>query len=369
MNNSWLHLKNKNSNFSLENNDAALDVFEAKDCGWVEQMRPFIKQFSNRGDTVLDPFCGFASTLVAAELEGRAGVGIELDENRTSIANHRLIKLNLKNSIIIQGDAEVISQTIEPVDLIISNIPYFGCNWSKDQFGQLYDISNYNDYLQKMRACLKAFKLTLKKSGYIILMVENIRVGDHFVALAQDIQSMLNECFSFIDERILIYDKPLANTSNIISNRAHEYAFIAQNAPKSINLLQSKLILERLSKLYPEIIVYGSFARWLDKKESEPSDVDILLPNNVSLIQEVTIWFMNKGFKITRWGAPIEKAAISTAIVTTNYFRAEYIDSTGVFILFDIFFPSSNKDHEKFLNKSIMQDGVRSVLEDVIIDE
>ena len=84
---------------------------------------------------------------------------------------------------------------------------------------------------------MRSFKAVLKPSAYIILMVENIRIGDHFVALAQDISSMLAERFLFIDERVLIYDKVDVNDSSVLSNRAHEYALIAPYSPKPINLL------------------------------------------------------------------------------------------------------------------------------------
>jgi site-specific DNA-methyltransferase (adenine-specific) len=42
------------------------------------------------GGVVLDPFAGSGSTLVAAALEGRVGLGFELDQRNVDIANRRL---------------------------------------------------------------------------------------------------------------------------------------------------------------------------------------------------------------------------------------------------------------------------------------
>ncbi len=56
----------------------------------IELPRRCIKLFSFVGDTVLDPFLGSCSTLVATTLTGRKGVGIDIDKNYCEIAKQRL---------------------------------------------------------------------------------------------------------------------------------------------------------------------------------------------------------------------------------------------------------------------------------------
>lgn len=57
----------------------------------VEVIAPLIRCFSKPGDLVLDPFSGSGSTSVAAVLNGRRYLGIELDSVHCQTARNRLV--------------------------------------------------------------------------------------------------------------------------------------------------------------------------------------------------------------------------------------------------------------------------------------
>jgi len=57
----------------------------------VELPRRCIKLFSFVGDTILDPFLGSGSTLLACVKTGRKGLGVDIDKNYCELAKRRLL--------------------------------------------------------------------------------------------------------------------------------------------------------------------------------------------------------------------------------------------------------------------------------------
>ena len=64
----------------------------------VSVLSPLVTCYSKPGDLVLDPFAGVGSTLVAAALNGRNYLGVELEAKYCALANKRLNGVHRKQS-------------------------------------------------------------------------------------------------------------------------------------------------------------------------------------------------------------------------------------------------------------------------------
>lgn len=236
-NNSWFILeRNEYDNLAPELLEG--DIFGGRDCGWVSQMRPFIRAFSSSEDLVLDPFAGLGTTLVAAIMEGRNVVGVEIEAKRIELINKRLSSLNHKQGVSLHRmDAQkAFPEMNSTVDLSLTSIPYFGASDSFDASkyqGQTYSSLDYQSYLGILDRVFSNIKRWLKKDKFAIFMCENLHLQNAgFVPLAWDVARILQQHFVLCDERIICYEKENGElgSDSTRTNRSHEYVLICRNS-------------------------------------------------------------------------------------------------------------------------------------------
>src|SRR5689334_16962785 len=81
----------------------------------------FLTEFTSEGDTLLDPFAGYGTTLLVAEAMGRVAYGMELESDRASYI--RSIVQRPEN--VIQGDSRCLADYDLPLfDFSITSPPY-----------------------------------------------------------------------------------------------------------------------------------------------------------------------------------------------------------------------------------------------------
>lgn len=218
----------------------------------------FIKFFTKKSEVVLDPFLGTGSTLVACNMTGRNGIGIELMKKYAKIAKDRLKQKSLidQKHIVIEGNSMNIEsiwkeKKLSEVDFIITSPPYWNMlkksrgnvkttqkiraengldTHYSDNPDDLGNIDSYEDFIERLGKIFdKTYKI-LKKGKYLVVIIQNLRINGEVKPLAWDVQKRISKTFIFKGEKIWCQDKKQLGIwgypSVFIPNYHHHYCLI-----------------------------------------------------------------------------------------------------------------------------------------------
>ena len=216
-----------------------------------------IRFFTKRGQTVLDPFVGVGSTLKAAALEGRRGIGIELNAKYAKLAKKRL-KVELKDAgdlcldqTILIGDAAKLITTLKEktVELVVTSPPYWNILHKEDHKAKqerinngldskysehpndLGNIQSYSSFLDKLTDILALCHKPLAPKGHMCVVVSDFRDKSKYFMLHADLANRLEKkdfCLKGViilhqrHKRIFPYGYPYAYVPNI----HHQYILV-----------------------------------------------------------------------------------------------------------------------------------------------
>ena len=150
-----------------------------------------INRYSVPGDWVLDPFCGFGTTLVAAQRLGRQAIGVEKDAKRASFAAGRVTP---PSYVINENIRRIRSHDLPPFKLLFTSPPYGSFrneNWATD--------AHYFDDLQ---AIFHEIAYVMQPNAKLMLEISNLRVDGRLRTLAWDAARTLSELFAFEGETV-----------------------------------------------------------------------------------------------------------------------------------------------------------------------
>lgn len=346
---SWMLLEPDPPEYRLPEDLCARDVFGGRDCGWVSQMRPFVRAYSRPGDTVFDPFCGFGTTLLAAALEGRDGLGMEIDDARADLARERLRRHGVE-APIVRGSLPS-KKPLDRFDVCLTSVPYFGCRWpGRARTGQCYAAPDFDTYLMTLRAIFHAVREALPEDGYCIAMAENVRIDGRTLPVAWEIARILDSLFLACDERVLCYPPREDATSErttesdpldaaMRNDRTHEYALIYRKRRPPIDLERTRAFLYALREAGFEAAIHGSFVPWAEGDAPEgtrrPNDLDLWIRDDPVAWSALLHWLRARGFRLSVWGEPATAETRLETLRKRHFLRAERIDGDGAVVRVD----------------------------------
>lgn len=219
-----------------------------------------IRFFTKEGEYVLDPFVGVGSTLKAAAVENRRGLGIELNPKYAELSKLRIetelpILSEYKDKQeTICGDSLVVLKTLSDntFDFVITSPPYWNIldtvdNKAKqrkaedldtkysDSDNDLANIADYQTFLDRLTDVFVECSRVLKNGKYIAIVVSDFRKSEKYYMFHSDLAALLEKKSSFVLKGIkILYQRhksiyPYGYPFSFVPNVHHQYVLILRN--------------------------------------------------------------------------------------------------------------------------------------------
>ena len=208
----------------------------------VELARRFVAMFLPNGDhLVLDPFCGIGSTLVAAQLMGKRGVGFDLNPEFARVAAER-VNDGDRFAVYARDANDVRLLAPESVDLCINSPPYWDilqrkhtCDGKEtvdygNLSGDLGDMHDYGEFLAALRGVYAKVFDVLKPGAFCVCVVMDVRKKSRLFPLHSDLAREMESIGFEYDDHIIWnrqqeynFLRPLGYPYRFRVNRVHEY--------------------------------------------------------------------------------------------------------------------------------------------------
>jgi DNA modification methylase len=235
-----------------------------------ELCEALIRFFTRSGMTVLDPFAGTGSTLVAALRQRRRAIGLEIHPEFARLAEARTREVAETAGVgarVLHADARDLAtiwgrEKLPPVQLVLTSPPYWdmlgksrggsrsahkgratqglATTYSSDP-NDLANLHDYRSFLSATAGVLREAGEVLEPGRYLVVVAQNLRDVDGSIrTLAWDLVRELDRPpLQFQGERIWCQDsKPLGIwgfPTVFVPNYHHHYCLIFRRTPRAVD--------------------------------------------------------------------------------------------------------------------------------------
>lgn len=219
-----------------------------------------IRFFTKSGNTVLDPFVGIGSTLKACSLEGRNGIGFELNPKYAELSQQRLeqevnsfFAQNVTQKILC-GDARTLADDLpeNSIDFVVTSPPYWNILHKEDHKAKqerkdkdldtrysddpadLGNIDSYDTFIQELAAIMGKCARALKPKKYMAIIVSDFREKSKYIMFHADLARALEDYKLSMKGLTVLYQRhkkifPYGYPFSFVPNIHNQYILILQN--------------------------------------------------------------------------------------------------------------------------------------------
>lgn len=202
----------------------------------IKDIEKLISMFTKKDMTVLDPFVGVGTTLIACHNLNRRGIGIDLNSEYCQLAKERLENLDIKDGQkIINNDSLIAIPELESTfDYCVTSPPYhnilknngqglrankpdfrngsrIGIDYYSDDDRDLGNQRNFRDFLLLFQRIMSLVFEKLPDKKYTSIIISDFTVEKKEVCVQADIVKVMEEIgFNFVGTIVLLQEnKPL----------------------------------------------------------------------------------------------------------------------------------------------------------------
>ena len=151
-----------------------------------------VRRFSNPGDWVIDPFCGFGTTLVAAQNLGRQAIGLEKDHQRADFASKRELP---PSCVLIEDSRYILDHELPSFNLLFTSPPYLSLRDGKTE----QPVQEYAIDLVKIFEAIRGY---MKPRSKVVIELSNVSKADGIRPTLWEAGRALSELFCLEDEMV-----------------------------------------------------------------------------------------------------------------------------------------------------------------------
>ena len=191
--------------------------------------RNIILNYSEEGDTVLDPMVGSGTTLIECKLLHRNGIGIDINPGAVELTQNALNFRweTLSKQEVYQGDVRHLNRIADDsVDLICTHPPYLNLvAYSSGKIeGDLSNIASPQKFCDEIDSGIREMYRVLKPDHFCAVLIGDTRRAQHYVPLSHFFLQ------KFLQNRFILKEEIIKGQHNCTFSkrwlaRAKEYKF------------------------------------------------------------------------------------------------------------------------------------------------